>query len=170
MITALRPAVLASIAALSLASAPAVAEPPQGTMSGTYTVHTKVLSSQNGEKRGKKAVSYMRLTPKCDTGACATRLSRVRGDGKTVRIWLDPTADGTYEGSTTYFGGCYFANGTVKQRAYKYTERISLTPVKLDGDHILTFTGVMKLTFKPTAAGERLNCGAGRQTVQLKGA
>lgn len=170
MITDHRAVLLAGIAGLTLASAPAAADPPQGTMSGTYTVHTKVLSSQNGEKRGKKAVSSMTLTPKCDTGVCATRLSRVRGDGSTVRIWLDPTADGTYKGSTKYFGGCYFANGTVKQRAYKYTERITLTPVRLDGEHVLTFTGVMKLTFKPTASGKRLNCAAGRQTIQLRGA
>jgi hypothetical protein len=154
-------------AAVTLLAGPAsAAATPR--LAGTWVTKQKVTSSRNGEPVGKTNTKPYKFVPKCGAGACATVVTRLHGDGSKQTYTLQPVAGkAQYAGTTKYVSSCYTSKGGVLiSRGYTYSEKLTINVTKSSAGAATGYSGVLSLTFTPTAAGKN-KCPAGTETVAL---
>ena len=137
-------------------------------LAGTFSTKQKVTQAVNGEPVGRVTTKPYKFVPKCGTGACATVMTRVHGDGTTQTYTLNPVSGkAQYTGGATYVSSCYTSNGGVLiKKGYTYTEKLTITVTKTSAGAATAYTGVMHLAFTPTAAAQN-KCPAGSETIAL---
>jgi hypothetical protein len=136
-------------------------------LAGTWSTKQVVTQSQNGETVGHTTVKPYKFVPQCSTGACATVMTRVHGDGSKQTYVINPNKNSTYTGGATYLGSCYSSNGGVLiAKGYKYTETLTIHVTKTSAGSASAFTGILTLGFTPTAAGKS-KCPQGSEIVSL---
>jgi hypothetical protein len=157
---------LAGVAVTLIAGPASAAATPR--LAGTWSTKQKVTSSHNGEPVGKTNVKPYKFVPKCGAGACPTVVTRLHGDGSKETYTLKPVSGkAQYVGSTKYVSSCYTAKGGVLiSKGYTYSEKLTINVTKSSGGSATAYTGVLSLTFTPTAAGKN-KCPAGSESVAL---
>jgi hypothetical protein len=140
-----------------------------GTWNGNYKV--TVVTGGTHDRLGATGTTKFAFTPQCATGGCVTKDVRTRISGHPAQATpalLTPSG-ATYTGSTTYLSGCFFGNGTVFEKGQKTAERTTINVTATNAQHVATaWTGTLKLTFTPTAAGSAAGCLPGGETLALK--
>jgi hypothetical protein len=137
-------------------------------LAGTWTTKQKVTASHHGESVGGVTTRPYKFVPKCSSGACATVVTRLHGDGSKETYTLNPVSGkAQYVGTTKYVSSCYSSQGGVLiSKGYTYSEKLTINVTKTSAGSATAYTGVLSLTFTPTAAGKS-KCPAGSESLAL---